>query len=88
MITVNVRKQGGAAVMTIPSDVMRLLDIDVGSTLEVDVVNGAFMARPLGARKRYRLTDLLRGITPEAMAELNAATAWSREGDPVGREIA
>ena len=88
MITVNVRKQGGAAVMTIPSDVMRLLNIEVGSTLELDIVNGAFTVRPVGKRKRYSLNDLLHGATPKVIAELNEATKWAREGQAVGREIA
>jgi antitoxin ChpS len=88
MITVTIRRQGGAAVMTIPADVLKLLDIQVGSTLELDVANGRITARPVGGRKRYSLADLLRGVTPEAIAELNAATAWSRAGKPIGREIA
>lgn len=90
MITVNIRKQGGAAVITIPADVLKLLNVEVGATLELDVANGAFTARPVhtAIRKRYTLTELLRGVTPEAMAALNADTAWAREGDPVGRELA
>jgi len=88
MSTVTIRRQGGAAVMTIPADVLKRLDIGVGSTLELEVAHGRITARPVGVRKRYALADLLRGVTPEVIAELNAATAWSREGEPVGREIA
>ena len=29
MITLNIRKQGGAAVITIPSDILKLLNIEV-----------------------------------------------------------
>ena len=83
-----IRRQGGAAIMTIPSDVLKLLDIKVGSTLELEVAGGRITARPVGARKRYALVELLRGVTPKVIAELNAATAWSRTGDPIGREIA
>jgi antitoxin ChpS len=74
--------------MTIPSDVLRMLDIEVGATLQLEVAAGAITARPTSAKRRYALKELLKGVTPQAMAELNAATAWSREGDPVGREIA
>ncbi len=89
MITVNVRKQGGAAIMTIPADVLKTLDVKVGSTLELEVVNGAFTVRPArpSFRKRYTLKELLRGVTEEGMAELNADTAWTHEGEPVGREL-
>ena len=90
MITVNIRKQGGAAIMTIPSDVLKMLNVEVGATLELDVTNGAFTARPTHqvVRKRYTLAELLNGVTPEDMAALNADTAWAREGGPVGRELA
>lgn len=88
MITVKVRRQGGAAVMTIPSDVLKLLDLQVGSMLQIEVANGVITARPAGSRKRYPLAELLRGVTPELMAKLNADTAWSQDGAPVGRESA
>lgn len=90
MMTVNIRKQGGAAIMTIPADVLKLLDIEVGSTLELHVSDGGFTARPVHpvARERYTLAELLRGVTPDVMAELAAATTWAREGEPVGRELA
>ena len=32
--------------MTIPADVLKMLNIDVGATLEIEVSNGAFIARP------------------------------------------
>jgi antitoxin ChpS len=89
MITVNVRKQGGAAIMTIPADVLKTLDVKIGSTLELEVVDGAFTVRPArpSSRKRYTLDELLRGVTEEGMAELNADIAWAHEGEPVGREL-
>jgi antitoxin ChpS len=88
MITVTIRRQGGAAVMTIPADVLKLLDVEVGSTLQLEVANGTIMARPAVSRKRYRLAELLRGVTPDLMAKLSADTAWARDGAPVGRELA
>jgi antitoxin component of MazEF toxin-antitoxin module len=33
MITVNIRKQGGAAIMTIPADVLKMLNVEVGATI-------------------------------------------------------
>ena len=89
MSTVSVRRQGGAAVMTIPAEVMRALSLDVGAELEIAVGEGGFTARPSRkpARKRYSLRELLKGATPEAMRQLNEQTVWAREGDPVGREL-
>ena len=88
MTTVNVRKQGGAAVVTIPANMLKLLNVDVGSTLELTVSEGVLMARPAAHKRRYSLSELLQGVTPKRMAELNAETAWAREGDAIGNEIA
>jgi antitoxin ChpS len=90
MITVHVRKQGGAAVMTIPSDVLKMLHIGIGSTLELDVTNKELIARPAQkkTRKRYSLAELLHGATPKAIKALNKSTEWARYGKPVGREKA
>ena len=87
MITVTIRRQGGAAVVTIPADLLKLLDVEVGSTLQLEVADGAITARPAVSRKRYRLTELLRGVTPRLMATLNAQTTWARDGGSVGREL-
>jgi len=89
MITVNVRKQGGAAIMTIPSDVLRMLDADIGTTMEIVVEDGTLRARPMNAvkAKRYTLDELLKGCTPAKMKRLREETAWLDDIKPVGREI-
>lgn len=86
-VTSKIRRQGGAAVMTIPPTLLKLLHLEVGAQLELNVVDGELIARPVvqPVRKRYTLAELLEGA--EAIAELNAATAGAREGDPVGREL-
>lgn len=88
--TVHIRRQGGAAIVTIPAHLLRSLHADVGTPLDLQVEHGVLTARPVLAhpRKRYRLKELLQGATPEAMAALQDETAWAREGAPVGREMA
>lgn len=87
MITVQIRKQGGAAIMTIPSDVLRILNLGVGETLELDVTKEGFTAHPhRTARKRYSLSELLHGVTSQKIKALNKKTQWAREGKTVGRE--
>lgn len=87
MITVHIRKQGGAAIITIPSDVLKILNVDIGATLELDVTSKEFIARPVhAARKRYSLNELLSGVTPKTMKALNKETKWARGGKAVGRE--
>ncbi len=55
MITVHIRKQGGAAVITIPSDVLKMLSIGVGTVLALDVTKEGFTAHAVQktSRKRY-----------------------------------
>ncbi len=85
-VTSKIRRQGGAAVVTIPPALLKLMDVEVGSQLSLSVTDGELIARPVkGARKRYSLGELLEGA--DAMAELNARTEWAREGDSVGREL-
>ena len=89
MITVHIRKQGGAAIMTVPSAVLKTLKIEVGTTVEIVIGHGEFVARPVhsAARKRYSLAELLKGATPKKLAALKKKTTQAREGKSVGREI-
>lgn len=89
MTVVNIRRQGGAAIMTVPAETLKALRIGVGSAVEVEIIAGALVARPIerSLRRRYSLRDLLAGATPDALRQLSDETAWAREGDPVGREL-
>jgi antitoxin ChpS len=85
-IVSKIRRQGGAAVMTIPPVLLKLMQMDIGGQLSLSVDGGELIARPISAtKKRYSLAELLEGS--DAMAELNAQTAWALEGEPVGREL-
>jgi len=89
MITVNIRKQGGAAVITIPSDILRLLNIDVGTTLELDVTKQGIIARPIENKKFLRLTlkELLQDVSPQDAKKLRKAAKKLHLGKSVGREL-
>lgn len=86
-VTSKIRRQGGAAVITLPPTLLKLLHLEVGAQLELNVVDGELIARPVSPafRKRYSLAELLEGA--DEMAELNKVTASAREGGPVGREL-
>ena len=86
-VTSKIRRQGGAAIITLPPTLLKLLHLEVGAQLELDVVDGQLIARPVvpSTRKRYSLAELLEGA--EEIEALNAETAWVREGNPVGREL-
>ncbi|WP_285419749.1 PbsX family transcriptional regulator [Pseudomonas sp. efr-133-TYG-5] len=86
-VTSRIRRQGGAAVITIPPTLLKLLHLEVGAQLELNVVDGELIARPVTplARKRYSLAELLDGA--DQLQYLNAQTAEAREGEAVGREL-
>ena len=89
MPTVNIRKQGGAAIMTIPSDVLKDLAVGVGESLDIEVADGVMVARPArrGARRRYSVAELLEGVTPAVAREMNRESAAWHTGPSVGREL-
>jgi antitoxin ChpS len=86
MITVQIRKQGGAAIMTIPANVLKQLDIAVGATLEISFTKEGFIAHPT-KRKRLTVKELLHGATLKRLKALIKETKWAREGKPIGREL-
>ena len=86
MITVQIRKQGGAAIMTVPAHVLKMLNVGVGSTLALSVTKEKFIAQPT-IKKRYTLKELLHGATPKNIKALHEETQWARKGEPVGREL-
>lgn len=90
MITVHIRKQGGAAIITIPSNILKMLDVEIGATLEIDVTNREFIARPIrnSTAKRYSLNELLQGLSSKDVKLLNNNTKWARDGKTIGRELA
>jgi len=89
MPPVSIRRQGGAAIMTIPADVLKALHLDVGAQMDIAVTEDGFTARPLERtkRRRYSLRELLRGATPETMRQLQEEASWAQEGPTVGREL-
>ncbi|MEY2342412.1 AbrB family transcriptional regulator [Acidithiobacillus sp. IBUN Pt1247-S3] len=88
MLVTKIRKQGGAAVVTLPAEVLRRLDASIGENLSVVVSQGTVIMRPArGERRRYKLEELLAGVTEQDLEVLAENTAWARDGEPVGREL-
>jgi antitoxin ChpS len=85
-IIAKIRKQGGAAVLTIPPALLKLMELDVGAQVTLSVEGGKLVAESAASkRKRYSLSELLKGSA--GMKRLTAEAAWAQEGEPVGREI-
>jgi antitoxin ChpS len=85
-VTSKIRRQGGAAVVTIPPALLKLMDLEVGAEVRLSVEQGRLIAEPsASARRRYSLTELLKGAA--GMKRLTAEVAWAQDGAPVGHEI-
>lgn len=85
-VTTRIRRQGGAAVVTIPPAVLKMMQLEIGDQLSLEMSDGELLLKPLrAAKKRYKLSELLEG--KEVMSGLNADLAWAMEGDPVGHEV-
>ncbi|MFC5757885.1 AbrB/MazE/SpoVT family DNA-binding domain-containing protein [Rhizobium sp. GCM10022189] len=83
--TVRIRRQGGAAVFSIPPAFLKMLGVEIGAELTVAVDNGTLVATPLKPKKRYTLAELLEG-SDEMIALSKHAAGWD-SGAPVGNEI-
>lgn len=61
MTTVTVRKQAGAAIVTLPRNVLEKLDVEVGGKLDFDVSDGVLTVRKAVKRRGFPLLELLQG---------------------------
>lgn len=70
--------------MSIPSSLLKALDLRIGAQVTLSVERGTLIVQPF-TRKRYSLTELLRGSAK--LKRLTAEVAWATCGVPVGRGI-
>lgn len=86
---VQIRKQGGAAIITLPSVVLKDLNSGIGDKLELAVAGGVLTAKIAHKRerKRYTLAELLEGVTPELAEEMHKEAQSWLDAPSFGREI-
>lgn len=75
-----IQKWGNSLGLRIPRTLARELRVEAGAEVEVSVERGRLVIKP-SQRLRFRLKDLVAGITPDNRHE---ETDW---GPPVGREL-
>lgn len=61
MTTVTVRRQHGAAIVTLPKEVLERLNIEVGNKLDFEVSGGVLTVRPAAKSRRYPIVEFLQG---------------------------
>ncbi len=83
MQTTTLRKVGGSVMMTVPPTVLEQLDLSVGSTVGIDLVDGRMVVQP--SRPKYTVEELLVGYDPE-LHRTAEDQAWLTS-PPAGREL-
>jgi antitoxin MazE len=73
-----IARWGNSLAVRVPREIAEAAKLVEGAAVELAVENDAVVIRP--ARRRYRLAELLVGMTPKAMHE---AFEW---GPDIGRE--
>ncbi|KGT94773.1 antitoxin [Erwinia typographi] len=88
MASTRLRQQGGAVILTIPSEIAAKAGWAVGIELDVTAEGEAVSIRPSGrvARGRKTLSQLLAGIDETEIRAFNAAVADGAGDTPQGRE--
>lgn len=82
------RQQGGAVVLTIPSDIAAKAGWRVGIELDVTAAGEGISIRPVSrvARGRKTLAQLLAGIDKDEISQLNEELSDDLNDVPKGRE--
>ena len=79
MIT-KIQKWGNSLGLRIPKSFAAEAQVEAGSTVDISVVDGGLVVRPV-RRQRYSLSELLRRVTSRNLHDEIAT------GEPVGREV-
>ena len=81
-----IRKQGNSASLSIPSALLRRLNVEPHDLLTLDVQNGVLIGRPVGRpSRRYTLAELLVGA--DQLVQLNDSVREHMDWPPAGREL-
>lgn len=85
MATVALRALGGSVVMAVPKQILRMLNLDAGSQVDVQVVDGRLVVAPT-VKPKYTIDALLAQCTEENMALTAEDQEWL-DSPPVGKEV-
>jgi antitoxin ChpS len=88
MALTKLRQQGGAVVLTIPSDIATKAGWHVGIELDVTASDESINIKPVNrlARGRKTMDQLLAGIDQEEIRQFNEAVSDDLQDKPQGKE--
>jgi antitoxin ChpS len=85
MATATLRNLGGSVVLAVPRKVLRLIELDAGSEVDLRVERGRLIVAPR-PKKRYTLSQLLSQCRPSDLAPGKRDRVWLR-GRRMGKEL-
>lgn len=85
MTTATLRTLGGSVVITVPKQILRLMDLEVGNQVELTLENGKLIVAPK-PKPHYSLLELLAQCNEENMALTDEDHAWLT-AQPIGKEV-
>lgn len=83
-VTTKIRKRGNAAIIAIPTAILRMAELNFGDEVSLLIGDGQLVVAPV-RRRRLSMSELLQGS--DVTKKLTIETAWTRGGQAVGNEI-
>lgn len=86
MPVTTLRASGGAVVMSVPKKLLEIVNLHVGSKVEIGVKGNALVVHPARqAKPRYTLEEVLSQCGRNAFRKTRADSAWLADR-PIGKE--
>ncbi|QXH35087.1 AbrB/MazE/SpoVT family DNA-binding domain-containing protein [Pseudomonas muyukensis] len=84
LMQIKIQQWGNSAAIRIPSTVLKQMRLEVGATLSLDTAGESMVLKPVRAKPKYTLEELmaqcdLNAPEPEDMAAWNSLSAVGRE---------
>ncbi len=84
MIQLSIRQSGGANIVSIPKLILNALNLHVGSTLDLSIINHTIVLTPV--KETLTLEALLSGSPQETLQLTQEDREWMQDS-PVGKEM-
>jgi antitoxin ChpS len=79
MTSVTLRNLGGSVVISVPKKILDLVDLDVGSKVDLRIENGRLIVQP-SKKPKYTLGELLARCKPSDLRPARKDRGWLRSG--------
>jgi antitoxin ChpS len=81
-----IRQSGGANIVSIPKAILKMLNLNTGSLLDLSLVDGKIVLTPLIEKPTFSLSELLADSPPHQLHLLAEDDEWLSE-PPAHKEV-